>query len=184
MTRTSRRNYLSLWLRQGAEQQPSARLSDDVQMVQVVDDFSHLSTAITNGSAATTDAAPAAGLFIFAGVRLTAPSDRVLAVTEIQNQELVNPGYLLKSVGTVGPFTVAGVQPANLTWGGVAVSGIQEHGSVPVIPNTEPSRFAMTAGQVFDTAPILILPGESLFFISLAANAAFQYFMTWQELPA
>jgi len=181
MSRVSRRNYLNLWARQGAEQQPSARLSDDVQMVQVIDDFSHLSPTLTNASAACSSAAGPLGAGNFSGVRLSAPPNRLLAVTEIQNQEAVNTGQL---TFTDAGYTQAGGQPANLPWGGVPLLAGQTHGFFTSSPIFISETFAMLPGQTFATAPILVAPGSSLWFISNIANVAFAYFITWTELPA
>ena len=179
-TRTTIRDYLNLFSRQGADATPGPRLSRDVQLVQVTDDLSHLSPQLPNvaTSLAPTLAAPGVGLFN--GIGVTAPPGVVVAFQEIANQESTNDSILVVGTGLTHVVVVAlGV----MTWGGTAQVTVNAV-TMAVAPTLHPNDYILAAGTAFDAQVITLNPGQSLFHMSGTANATFTSAMHLVELPA
>jgi len=172
-SRTITRSLLNLFRQAEINSQPGPAISDGIQLVQIVEDLSHLVIPVVAPSGITTFS-EAATAVVFSRLRLTAPSARAVAIVEIV-YTAVAPGLLATNVGDVISSSAA---PAlEVTWGPANLN-IREVGTTVAAG----AGLALIQNQVVDALPIILAPGDTLDISSIAANTATSAVITWFEI--
>ena len=193
MARVTSRDYLNLYSRQGADQLPGARISDDIQQVQIVDDFSHLSRPIPNVHWETFQALAAQGAGTFVAWRITAPPNRIVKINRIENRDAARSGIVAMSIDAGDVFVFIEAAPVLATGGpdNIVVPGdgggrlaVVSIGLVDGIQTGVVDRLIFGPDQVSEAQPIFVLPGQSLFASCVDANVAWSLQISAEELPA
>ena len=179
MTRTIRTNFIRALQRQNVDSTPFPKASDDISLVNVVSDTSHLGPMVTNAHIACGVVQAAAGAGTFSGCLITAPASRTLAVYNIRNTITVaSPGDIVRmGLDPVAAFTPT-VASACMEWGDEAAQGVIFSGTFNAALTGD--VFQYSTGTVGIT-PIYIAPGETLGIAHLTANALFVQEVAWEE---
>jgi len=195
VARTTSRDYQNLYTRQGADALPGARVSDNIQQVQIVDELSHLTPQITNRAVSDSNSVAAAGAGNFSALRITPAANTIVAIVELRERAGVSSDFMLCAFFPLAIFFSSAVASTRqLAWGGAGVDPDQRTAPSTTIETGqftggsglagEPRFLQIGPGEVYDAAPILILPGQVFFLAHLAADTALLYGLTFHEMPA
>ena len=179
MTRTISTSLIRQLERQQIDATPFAKVSDDVQLVNIQASSAHLGPMVTNAHIACGVVQAAAGAGTFSGCLITAPASRTLAVYNIRNTITVaSPGDIVRmGLDPVAAFTPT-VASACMEWGDEAAQGVIFSGTFNAALTGD--VFQYSTGTVGIT-PIYIAPGETLGIAHLTANALFVQEVAWEE---
>lgn len=175
MPRTISTSLIRQLERQQIDATPFAKVSDDVQLVNIQSSSAHLGPMVTNGHAACTAIQLAAGAATFSGLELKAPADRTLAVYYIENGTAEDYRCGLDPVGT---FTGVVAAPC-MEWGDEDVLAEITAGT----RNTTLIVRYVVLGANTNAAftPVYVAPGETLSVQQTVANRNFSANIAWEE---
>ena len=176
MTRTITTSLIRALQRQKVEATPFARASDDISLVNVVQNSAHLAPLVTNAHAACNVTTFAGGAGTFAGFELMAPATRTLKIYFLENTlgGTLNARCALAPNGT---FTPGAASPC-MEWGDEPVAGLINSGLRNAGLTGETVFFGDgTAGFT----PIFVSPGEVFACQHAGANLIFTAAIGWEE---
>lgn len=173
-SRISRRFWNRLFRETDADQQPGPRLSRNIQLVEIVADDSHLLRPIFNPGAIASVTLAAGGAGIFTGVEITAPAASSVVVHELTNRAGAE-NIVVTYLEPAGKVIVAPWQRLTVPGGATNTDFLSVMDSITVTSNGAAGDFfVLLAGLTLDQLPLLLTPGQSLFFIGNLANTAFE----------
>ena len=178
MSRTTSRNYTNAFLRQGAEATPGPKVSQDIQLVQIIDDTTLLSLPLPAPSKIVGASVALAPVGRFAVFQLLAPSNRVLVIPEIIGDAVQN---VTVGIG-VGATPANLVVPPGLSWGPAPVGTVRAGDVAPGSHVFPTNSFTLGLGLVFNAQPIVLQQGELLQVAATGINTAFSMQITWREI--
>lgn len=169
MPRTISTSLIRQLERQEIEATPFAKVSDDVQLVNIQSSSAHLGPMVTNAHSGCSATSLAGGAGTFAGLRLTAPANRTLAVYYLENTNATATALYRVQMPPVGTFTPTGAAPC-VEWGDEASLKTIEvgHNNVSLLG----SYFTLPVGSA-GIVPIYLAPGEVMGVIYTSANQNF-----------
>ncbi len=154
-----------------ADEQPGPSLSRDIQLVQVVESSAHLLRPVFNPAVISFSTFRlAAGVGVFSLIRITAPAQAALVITNVRNNNVANSLTLLYGIPTglvIGASLAPFVTPEN------AFDGIEgplmTQGTATAAAGPGPNTL-LAAEADSEWAPLLVDPGSTLNFISAVDN--------------
>lgn len=182
MPRTTTRNFLAQLRSVGVDE--SARgpaVSDNIQLVYVVDDISRLLAPRPPIEGYLTQGVPTA-VGRVSGIEFHPPPNTVAVVTWLRNEGAIDSLYLV-------------TPPGGLTLTNDLNDGVIDFSTGPGVPQSSfifGSKAIQTAGILLDAGQsipdrhpdIIVEPGQFLLWVGIAVGNAASMTMSWREVPA
>ena len=175
MTRTISSSFIRSLQRQRLQASPFPKASDDISLVNVVQDTAHLGPMVTNAFSACTAVQVAAGAGTFSGLELSAPSNRTLKIYYLDN---LSPENFRCGLAPVGTFTTVGLSPC-MEWGDEDIQGTLRAGHRNTTLTVRFIEFPTISRAAF--TPVFVAPGEIFSLQQTTANVDFAANIAWEE---
>jgi len=161
--------------RQQIDATPFAKVSDNVQLVNIQSNSAHLGPMVTNAHAACTAIQLAAGAGTFAGLELRAPANRTIKIYNLENMLAQDYRCGLAPVGT---FTGVTAAPC-MEWGDEDLESSITSGTRNT---TLTVRYVIISGNsTSGITPIFVGPGETFSLQQTVANQTFTANIAFEE---
>ena len=168
--RTISRNLLRAFTRTQIDATPFPRASEEIQLVHILSDESHLAPLVTNATRAASVGQAAGGAGVFSGALIQAPPSRTVAVYFLANVNNPAANMQMAVNPTLADFT-SFLDLTQLTWGDELPQATFQRGTWANSFNVL-ARMNVANGEVAFT-PIYISPGQSFGFAHVTANTTF-----------
>lgn len=176
--RISRTNWIHYFDRANTDASIPPKMANDIQLVEVVRDLSHIPAPVPNPSVAHRGAEGAGGAGVFSGFQLAAPATATIAVALIINKQGAPVNFLTLAIDDPSAFT-ATAAPTTLQWGG-ASQARYENGTFAAAATV--GNFLLLDGEEFDAIPLVLQPGDILSGIFTLANTVAAWEIWWTEV--
>lgn len=175
--RTDRTNYDRLFSRSDVDSLPFPSLSNDVQLVQLMRDVSHLAPVVANPAAVVTFVKPGVAAE-YGALEITAPSDKTIAIRHIVDAAGFTWFWAVDLDPVIFPFNQTAAVIPSATWGDQPVGASLWTGWFTGLP----IGVLQVGNAEYDALPIYLPPGHKFVAFASVVNQLLNVTVSFVEL--